>query len=69
MSSRDAYPSLPSSGSRRIPLAVAVRASIRHPRGGIGGDDSNVASGNVYEGVMTVGRSSNATDDGVQPAT
>jgi non-reducing end alpha-L-arabinofuranosidase len=33
---------------------------------GIGGDDSNTGGGNFYEGVMTSGYSSNATDDAVQ---
>jgi hypothetical protein len=33
---------------------------------GIGGDDSNSGGGNFYEGVMTSGYSSDATDDAVQ---
>jgi hypothetical protein len=33
---------------------------------GIGGDDSNTGGGNFYEGVMTSGYSSDATDDAVQ---
>ena len=33
---------------------------------GIGGDNSNSAQGNFFEGVMTSGASSNATDDAVQ---
>ena len=33
---------------------------------GIGGDDSNTGGGNYYEGVMTSGYSSDATDDAVQ---
>jgi hypothetical protein len=33
---------------------------------GIGGDDSNTGGGNFFEGVMTSGYSSNATDDAVQ---
>jgi hypothetical protein len=33
---------------------------------GIGGDDSNAGGGNFYEGVMTAGYSSDATDDAVQ---
>jgi hypothetical protein len=33
---------------------------------GIGGDDSNTGGGNFFEGIMTSGYSSNATDDAVQ---
>jgi hypothetical protein len=33
---------------------------------GIGGDNSNAAQGNFFEGCMTSGASSNATDDAVQ---
>jgi non-reducing end alpha-L-arabinofuranosidase len=33
---------------------------------GVGGDDSNMGGGNFYEGVMTSGYSSDATDDAVQ---
>ena len=33
---------------------------------GIGGDNSNSAQGNFFEGVMTSGTSSDATDDAVQ---
>ena len=33
---------------------------------GIGGDNSNSAQGNFFEGCMTSGASSNATDDAVQ---
>jgi hypothetical protein len=33
---------------------------------GVGGDDSNGGGGNFYEGVMTSGYSSDATDDAVQ---
>jgi hypothetical protein len=33
---------------------------------GIGGDDSNTGGGNFFEGVMTSGYSSDATDDAVQ---
>jgi hypothetical protein len=33
---------------------------------GIGGDNSNGAQGNFFEGVMTTGNASNATDDAVQ---
>jgi hypothetical protein len=33
---------------------------------GIGGDDSNGGGGNFFDGVMTSGYSSNATDNAVQ---
>jgi hypothetical protein len=33
---------------------------------GIGGDNSSTARGNFFEGVMTVGYASSATDDAVQ---
>jgi hypothetical protein len=33
---------------------------------GIGGDNSNGAQGNFFEGVMTSGYSSDATDNAVQ---
>jgi hypothetical protein len=33
---------------------------------GIGGDNSNSARGNFFEGVMTSGASSDATDEAVQ---
>jgi hypothetical protein len=33
---------------------------------GVGGDNSSMAQGNFYEGVMTTGYASTATDEAVQ---